>query len=48
MTDHRIGVSLQGVNRVLEGQILFELFESLAVFDEKQRLENLIQNLNSQ
>lgn len=42
VTDHRIGLSTTGVERIMLGESLDNILTSLIVADEKERLENFI------
>ena len=39
-TDHRIGLSLHSLDKIMQGQ-LDELIEALQTYDKEQRLRNL-------
>ena len=45
MTDHRIGVTVNGVDRVLEGETLDNFLVALYEQDEKERLDLFLQTL---
>lgn len=42
VTDHRIGVTIPGVMRVVSGEHLDELIEVLVSSDESERVENFL------
>lgn len=42
MSDHRIGMTVSGVERVLQGQVLLDIIDKLLLSDEKERLENFV------
>jgi peptide chain release factor 1 len=48
ITDHRIGFSTIGVERVMSGENLDQILTSLIVADEKERLENFIEQQQKQ
>ena len=47
MTDHRISLSVSGVDRVLAGESLSTITDALGVFDEKEKLARFLEEMNN-
>ena len=47
VSDHRIGLTIQGVDRVMGGSALGLFVDQLMEIDEKQQLENFLKNIES-
>jgi peptide chain release factor 1 len=45
VTDHRVGLTISGVDRVLSGVDLQTIVEALVADEKKQRLENFVASL---
>jgi peptide chain release factor 1 len=45
VTDHRVGVTVTGVERVLSGEFLSDIVDALIKSDEKERLDNFLEQL---
>jgi protein subunit release factor A len=45
VTDHRVSVTVTGVERVLSGESLSDILEALMEFDKKERLENFLEQI---
>ena len=45
MTDHRVGFSIAGVERVLNADSITPIIEALTVADERERLEFFLESL---
>ena len=46
-TDHRIGMTIAGIDRLLSGLTLGHMLERLAEEDEKQKLETFLKTLQN-
>lgn len=47
VTDHRIGLSINGVDRLMAGETFSILTEALTVYDEKEKLIQFLERINS-
>lgn len=47
VTDHRVNVSVTGVERVLSGEMLSEIIDSLVARDEEERLNTFLSSLRT-
>ncbi len=47
VTDHRAGVTVTGVSRVLSGEFLNDIVHALIELDENERTSNFIQKLTN-
>ena len=46
VTDHRIGFTVNGVDRVVSGENLSSLTDALGEYDEKEKLGNFLQKIS--
>lgn len=47
VTDHRIGLTVNGIDRILAGENFSTLTDALTVYDEKEKLAQFLERINA-
>jgi protein subunit release factor A len=47
VTDHRISLSVSGVERIMSGEAMYTLTDALGEYDEKEKLARFIDKISN-